>query len=1067
MNSPAVNSPAVPGAGPDTPADHTGRLLLGAALALIVLYHGVLLFNRQFVHTYDALIHIFFASHYAQNWFDPWEPRWYTGFSLVSYPPLSHYLIAALSKLVGLLPAFAWVQLLALLNLTLGLYRFAQLLVPARAAGYACLALALSSSLSETVQVFGQLPTTLSLGFLLNAIPFGWAYVKKGRASDLLRGILWVSATTASHHVTTLFGSVFFMAPALLMLVLAAFRTPRPGEPRGLTLSARTRRRLYRLLPRLYRAGLFAALSVCSLVIVVLPYWLWSRADPITQVSIPHGSRENFITHPNFGLMFWLIPWASTLLFLPYALYKGFSGWRWPVAASLGLLFVLGTGGTTPIPKLLLRGAFDILTLDRFTFWATMLILPFVGLGLESAVHGRLAQTLDAQLGRRVRMLLLLGALALACAVSIVISTLTTSRKFQPSTIDVTPIVTFIEKDQHWRYRYLTLGFGDQMAWLAANTRASTPDGNYHSARRLPELTTTPIERLEGAKYTGVPGIGSLTQFLTMPEKYNLKFIFSNDAFYDPALYFAGWHRLGVLENGVMVWEREDIPPLPERLPRRELPVWQRLMWGVLPPAAFIGALLSLLLPSFSLPLFAWQRRGLLARLRLWLQEDALPEEPASGWQPWRRFVRPWTVRPRRPLRQRLLLSAVLLAGLSAPVAAAAWRAAHPASTPQATLLAYWDDLDFKRFHAAYGHIAPQDGLNEDRWLLDLSVQGGVRTGYAKLDAITVTRVSYAGDPARVGARASAEVQLKWFTALGDPDAGDFQETLRQELTRTAQGWRILARPQLQIRPQERFTGQAGMDYYRAPRRLSVTTTDAGDVLDRPRLRVLSSRLVAYELPPVPASGKPASQPAATPGPRPLRLAIVGELENIDARPADVTVTGVLRGGDGSEVARNNVGDSMLHKLLPGERTPFVVSFDGVSAGVETPLDPAQIASFEVYAKAVVTGRDLDRDLAAWSQPQKGTIDVRLVNVATTEATVPQALLSVYDGAGVQWITSAYSLEAVPPRESRRLSLASTLPPGYRVLLPGTVQPGAESGPFPLPGGRSYRLSVREFERSP
>lgn len=1034
----------------------TGLLLLGAALVLITLYHGVLLFNQQFVRTYDALIHIFFASHYAQNWFDPWEPRWYTGFSLVSYPPLSHYLIALVSKLVGLKPAFAWVQLFALLNLTVGLYRFSGLMVPARAAGYACLALALSSSISETVQVFGQLPTTLSLGFLLNAIPFGWAYVKTGKQSDLLKGALWVSATTAGHHVTTLFGSVFFMAPTIGTLVLAAARLPRPGEGSGTSLLARIQRRIYRILPRLYRGGLFAFLAVCSLVIVVLPYWLWSKADPITQVSIPHGSRENFITHPNFGLMFWIIPWASSLVYFPYALYKGFSGWRWPIAASLGLLFVLGTGGTTPIPKLLLRGAFDILTLDRFTFWATILILPFVGLALESAVHGRLSAFLDANFGRRVRLLLLLGTLALACGVSIAISTLTTYRKFQPDTINIAPILTFIEKDEHWRYRYLTLGFGDQMAWLSANTRASTPDGNYHSARRLPELTTTPIERLEGAKYTGVPGIGSLKQFITMPEKYNLKFIYSNDAFYDPMLYFAGWHRLGTLENGVMVWEREDIPPLPERLPRKELPVWQRLMWGTLPLAAFVAAFLSLLLPQRGLPVLPWQRRGPFAAFARLLREDALPPETTSGWQPWRRFVRPLERvlnLKRLPLRFRLALSSLLALSLLGPVALLGWKLAHPQSTPQATLLTYWDNVDFKRFHDAYAQIAPLDGLDEQRWLLDLSVEGGVRTGYAKLDAMTVQRVSFRGNPNTVGSTASADVHLRWFTSLTD-----FEETIQQELIRTPQGWRIVARPRLNVRPQQRFTGQTGVEYYRAPRRLTVAATDAGDVLDRPRLKVLSARLVQYDLDPVLI------------GPSRVRLVIVGELQNIDARPADVTVTGVLRRADGSEITRNNARDLVVHKLLPGERTPFAVVYDGVTAGVDVPINPDEVAQFEVFPKAVVTGRDLNRDLAAWSQPQGsqssgGRISLQMVNVGKSEATIPHALLALYDAQGVQWLSAAYGLEAVPPRESRDLSVSTDLPPRYRVLLSRKTATPSPKGQFALPDGRRYTLTVHEFER--
>ena len=101
-------------------------------------------------------------------------------------------------------------------------------------------------------------------------------------------------------------------------------------------------------------------------------------------------------------------------------------------------------------------------------------------------------------------------------------------RPSQPQKINMLPIVNFLSQDMHDHWRYLPLGFGDQMAWLSAQTNAMTVDGNYHSARRLPELTTRPIERLENSKFRGVQGIGSLQQFLTVPEKYNLKYIFSN-----------------------------------------------------------------------------------------------------------------------------------------------------------------------------------------------------------------------------------------------------------------------------------------------------------------------------------------------------------------------------------------------------------------------------------------------------------------------------------------------------------------------------------------------------------
>ncbi len=52
--------------------------------------------------SYDALIHLFFANHYSQSWFEPWNYKWYTGFSVTSYPPLVHQAIAAFSFIGGL-----------------------------------------------------------------------------------------------------------------------------------------------------------------------------------------------------------------------------------------------------------------------------------------------------------------------------------------------------------------------------------------------------------------------------------------------------------------------------------------------------------------------------------------------------------------------------------------------------------------------------------------------------------------------------------------------------------------------------------------------------------------------------------------------------------------------------------------------------------------------------------------------------------------------------------------------------------------------------------------------------
>ncbi|WP_189073993.1 6-pyruvoyl-tetrahydropterin synthase-related protein [Deinococcus sedimenti] len=1011
----------VPGAQlPAGEDERAGGRLLAFALLLMLVLHGTQLISGSFTRTYDALIHVYFGAHYAKSFFDPWESGWYTGFSLTSYPPLSHYLIALLSFPLGLMGAFAATQILALTGLTVGLYRFGKVFVTARAAGYGAVLLILSSAIAETVQVFGQLPTTLSLGLLLNAIPFAVRWVRTGQKTYLVRAAMWTAATTAAHHVTTLFGSVFFIAPVLLAVVLEGASRPRPGE--GTRGWWRVWRRVYRVLPRVYRGGLYGASAIMALVLVVLPYWLWSRADPITQVPIPHGSRANFLQRRDFGFMFWLVPWATLLPLYWDAVRRGLSAYRglprWPIMASILLLSLLGTGGTTPIPKKLLRGAFDILTLDRFTFWACMLILPLAGLTIESWRHGAWRVFVQARFGARVHHLLGLLLVTLALAVSVGISALTYYRKFQPERIDVAPIVNFLESGGRDRYRYMVLGFGDQMAWLSANTRATTPDGNYHSARKLPELTATPVERLEGAKYTGVPGLGSLRQFMTTPAKYNLRFMLSNDAFYDPALHMLGWVRLGTLPGGIMVWERPGIPEVQPRLPRRELPVWQRLMWGLLPSSAPVLALLSLLLPVGAGR--AGRSRWPWVRL---LAEDSLEPPPQQGawWHSWVRRLplRSWrTARlrsKRRPLALRLVNSGLLFAALLAG-GVGAYLKLRPQQTPQQAVLGYWDDLDFKRFGAAYRWIEPQDGLTEERWRLDLSVVGGLRTGYAKLDSLRVLGVSYSGPPGAAGTVATVRSRLTWFTALGD-----LTEEISQDLRRTPVGWRLLVSPTLTVRPPLRFQPVPGLQ----------RTAPAAD--EPVPLRVLNRRLVAFR-----------SGPGA-----PEQVAVVGEVQNVGRQGASLTLSASVSDAAGEELGRNDATETFLPWLNPGERTPFLITFDGPGMTV----DVRDVVRFDVRAAGVATSRNLDRDLNLW---RRGDL-VRVENTGAAEATLTNVIGALEDGAGTAWVERAYLMEAVPPMQSRETALPLALPAGYRVL-------GGAAAPGRVRGARLYAHAFHREE---
>ena len=112
--------------------------------------------------SYDANFHVFFASHYAQHWFDPWNTKWFAGFSQTTYPPLAHYWIAVFSYVIGLKMAFMLVQLFAVLLMPVGVYRFSRLWVDERASSYAAVLSIFVGAASFLVYSAGQLPTTLS-----------------------------------------------------------------------------------------------------------------------------------------------------------------------------------------------------------------------------------------------------------------------------------------------------------------------------------------------------------------------------------------------------------------------------------------------------------------------------------------------------------------------------------------------------------------------------------------------------------------------------------------------------------------------------------------------------------------------------------------------------------------------------------------------------------------------------------------------------------------------------------------------------------------------------------------
>jgi hypothetical protein len=540
-------------------------------LVAIVIHGPLLLMELPATTSYDSNLHIFFGSHYAQHWFNPWNEKWFAGFSQTTYPPLTHQWIALLSHAVGLTEAFMLVQLVAVILLAVGTWRFARLWVDERAASLAALLSVFAGTVSFLVYSAGQLPTTLSAPLYLLALPYFYEWSRRASWRALLKGLVLGLAAASAHHVTLLFGSGLFAVPVLWL----AWSDARAEERSGSAV--------------LGRGLIFVILTVVGVGIVLLPYWIAIIRHPIEQMPIPHGSRLNYLMSWVHGINYFVVPYGAMILALPFIVFRGAAVPRLRILLiAFWIAFLFALGGTTPVPKLVFGRAFEILTFERFTLWATLLALPILGSLAESLLD-------------RFRDV---GAYALAAAAVFTLSLSLGWLHWSPfktsGGLNVDAVVNFLNRDGHDQYRYLTLGFGNAMSKVATYSTASSVDGEYNSARLLPEMTRYGAAQLTSAKFFGAAGMDSLREMLQHANRYGLKFIFVHDPYYNPLLVFAGWRQIETYDSGaITAWSKDDVPPA-RRIVSDTMPApWEGLLWGTLPIGTSILAILfALLLPE-------------------------------------------------------------------------------------------------------------------------------------------------------------------------------------------------------------------------------------------------------------------------------------------------------------------------------------------------------------------------------------------------------------------------------------------------------------------------------------
>ncbi len=594
-----------------------GHWLLSPAAVAAALNLPLLLVGLHRT-AFDIYVHIFLADHYRRWWFTLEDLRWYTGFSVSSYPPLVHQLIALISYPAAVLPGilahllewpgvlqeepglyryrgeeigYALVLLACFSLLPVVVRRFAQIFVGKRAARMAAwLSLGLPG-VWLTAYSFGQLPTLLASVTLLWTASVTNEFLNTPSIRNLIRTMLWAAVVAAMHHAVLLFA-----LPLGLALVWRA----------GL-----------KRIPRAFIIGIFA---LAAGGVVLWPFLQWA-ADYQTQVPIDHPSRHDFLRDPGARLYFFWPMLGVLLALLPWTGWLAIHSRRLrPLGLLVLLLWLFSLGGTTALPRWTFGENWNWLTYDRFGLWSGLALLPIAG--LACSFLARRLRNSPTVLKYSVATIV---GLALA-SVSLWAAALSWTARAQPQTQPLNVIAAFLAEADHAQYRYLTLGFGDQLARLSVLTDAATLDGTYHTARRLFVLQRSGLGALDKAVWSG-GSARAVFPILAQSKAWNLRFVFSAHPEYILTLVRAGWTPLRAIAPGVLLWER----PAP-RLPRVEqisaaMNSSAAGIWLGLAPFAVLLAALAIE--------FAPRLRGLDIRAQLPMFRLRLLQLLLIGWPFW------------------------------------------------------------------------------------------------------------------------------------------------------------------------------------------------------------------------------------------------------------------------------------------------------------------------------------------------------------------------------------------------------------------------------------------------
>lgn len=520
-------------------------------LALII--NVPLILFRVYEISYDAYTHMFFAKHYMENWFSLWETKWYGGFWVTSYPPLSHQLIAALAKIIGLEYAFGVVLFASIILLLYAAILFSENVLEIKSK-LSPILIIFTPSIYLFAYCFGQLPTILAFSFtLLSATYFRKALITKSKISflDLLQASLFASLTIMTHHVTTV-----FLFPTLISVI---------ALDHLIRLGLRRKKAVLKAVATL-GAYLVVALTIASPIVYHMIVF-FTKAP--VQAPIPHASRENIFENIVSSVTFFWGVYGPLVFLIPAAFFTLADMKKYVFLVFILGLFIFGLGGVTPIPRIMLGDRlYDVLTFDKFSFWTSIFMVPLISYYLEHKLKELVDNT---SLTVKVLMASLIVSLILTILLPRIVP-------LQPQRPNIDAIAEYLN-DQEGLGFYITLGLGTWSQELSLKITKPTLDGGYNTARTLPILVHSGVESIDAAK--AFPnGTFLINVILDQAEEYGIRWVIVGDKTLETVVAEKGFRKVHEVD-WVTIWEQENYVKGFLRTYR----VYDRrdLLWGIVP----------------------------------------------------------------------------------------------------------------------------------------------------------------------------------------------------------------------------------------------------------------------------------------------------------------------------------------------------------------------------------------------------------------------------------------------------------------------------------------------------